>query len=66
MTEDDRKVIAASARKIIGDMREAGAGRGLGTLYRNICLEAAAILKLTDPHAANVLPFEDVGERLKK
>ena len=56
MTQDDLKVIAASARKIIGDMQDAAMGRrNLGGLSRDVSIEAMTILKLIEPHLDKVV-----------
>ena len=54
ISQDDMKVIAASAHKIIDDIREAAMGRGrIKTLHTDVSIEAATILKLIEPHLNN-------------
>jgi hypothetical protein len=56
LEQNDLKVIAASARKIIGDIHEAAMGRrNLGTLHRDVSIEAMTILKLIEPHLDKVV-----------
>lgn len=62
LEQDDLKAVAASARKIIGDMHEAAMGRrylgpGRRELWREVSIEAMTILKLIEPHLDNVVPL---------